>query len=201
MTFRNRLAVPLAAAVLAAVLAACSNSSPEAGRPDTAPPSSVEPSETTPVVTPSPSQSVPSAPPTRPATAIGSSLAAGEAFIAYYVDLLNYSYATGDPAPFLAASDKGCLGCQGVAQYTRKVNVKNGGVKGDYKDKLVAVKEIYRGESGRLGGSATIKSGTYEERLTPTASPVQQTSSDGTMEFTLSSNAGNWVMYEMQIDE
>jgi hypothetical protein len=128
-------------------------------------------------------------------------LAAGEAFIAYYVDLLNYSYATGDPTPFLEASDKGCLGCQGVADYARKVNVKNGGIKGDYRDKLVAVKEIYRGESGRLGGSATIKSGTYEERLTPTASPVQQTSSAGTMEFTLSSNAGNWVMYEMQIEE
>lgn len=126
-------------------------------------------------------------------------MAAGEAFIAHYLDLLNHASATGDPAPFLAASDKGCLGCQGLADYTRKVNVKNGAVKGDYKDKLIAVKEIYRGESGRLGGSATIRSGIYEERLTPTASPVLQTSADGTLEFTFSSSAGNWVMYEMQI--
>jgi hypothetical protein len=115
--------------------------------------------------------------------------------------LLNYSYLTGDPDPFLAASDVGCLGCKGIADYVRKINAKNGGLTGDFKDQLVVVKEIYRGQSGRLGGSATLKTGTYQERVTPGASPVPQPGSTGTMEFTLSAKAGNWVMYEMKINE
>ncbi|MGC4940186.1 DUF6318 family protein [Kribbella sp. DT2] len=201
MTFRNRLAATITIGLLTTAVAACSNGSPEAGRPDTSPPPSTVDTTPTPTSPGSGTNAVPSAPPSRPAPASGSGLAAGEAFIAYYVDLLNYSYATGDPTPFMTASEKGCLGCQGIADYARKVNVKNGGIKGNYKDKLIAVKEIYRGASGRLGGSATIRSGTYEERLTPSASPVQQTSSDGTMEFTLSTSSGDWVMYELQITE
>jgi hypothetical protein len=128
-------------------------------------------------------------------------LAAGEAFLGYYVDLLNYSYATGDPTAFLAESDKGCVGCMSLADYARKTNAKNGGLQGDFKDQLVDVKEIYRGKSGRLGGSATVKTGTYQERATPGASPIPQPASTGTMEFTLAPAAGNWVMYEMQIDQ
>jgi hypothetical protein len=133
--------------------------------------------------------------------AAGSTLAAGEAFIGYYVDLLNYSYATGDAEKLLAESDKGCVGCKGIAGYVQKINAKNGGLQGDFKDQLVDVKEIYRGKSGRLGGSASLKSGSYQERATPGASPVPQPGGTGTMEFTLSASAGNWVMYEMQINE
>ncbi|TDO27841.1 hypothetical protein EV643_15119 [Kribbella sp. VKM Ac-2527] len=83
----------------------------------------------------------------------------------------------------------------------RKINAKNGGLQGDYKDQLMDVKEIYRGSSGRLGGSASVKTGTYQERATPGSSPIPQAASTGTMEFTLAASAGNWVMYEMQIDE
>lgn len=132
---------------------------------------------------------------------MGSTLAAGEAFIAYYIQLLNYSYATGDSAPLMAASDKGCEGCKGVADYTQEVNAKNGRLEGDYADQLVDVKEIYRGETGRLGGSAALKAGAYVERSSPGASPVSHGASTGTMEFTLSPNGGNWVMFEMQITE
>jgi hypothetical protein len=128
-------------------------------------------------------------------------LAAGESFLGYYIDLLNYSYVTGDPAPFLAESDKGCVGCNGLAAYVRKVNAKNGGLQGDFRDQLVDVKEIYRGEEGKLGGSAALKTGAYQERPSPGASPVPQAASSGTMEFTLSPSGGNWVMFEMQINE
>ncbi|WP_157979852.1 DUF6318 family protein [Kribbella monticola] len=205
MTTRNRPAFPAyltLACLCVALLTGCTQKSPEAGRPDT---TLSQPSEATstpsgPSETPtSPTNSV--APPERPTTASGSSLAAGEAFIGYYVELLNYSYITGDPSAFLTESDKGCLGCKALADYARKTNAKNGGLKGDFKDQLVAVKEIYRGKSGRLGGSATIKTGTYQERPTPGASPIAQPGSTGTMEFTLSPSAGNWVMYEMQIDQ
>ncbi|WP_433165638.1 DUF6318 family protein [Kribbella sp. CA-247076] len=145
--------------------------------------------------------SSPAAPPSRPDAAAGNSLAAGEAFLGYYIELLNYSYVTGDSAPFLAESDKGCVGCNGIAKYVQKINANNGGLEGDFKDQLVDVKEIYRGESGRLGGSASVKSGAYRERPTPGAPLVSQPASTGTMEFTLSAKGGNWVMFEMQINE
>ncbi|WP_130383372.1 DUF6318 family protein [Kribbella sp. VKM Ac-2569] len=146
-----------------------------------------------------PPPTLPTAPPGRPKAAAGATLAAGEAFIGYYVDLLNYSYGTGDSGPLLAASDKGCLGCKAIADYVLKINLKNGTLEGDYKDRLIDVKEIFRGSSGRLGGSATLKSGTFTERDSPSASPVPQGGDTGTMEFTLSPSGGNWVMYEMEI--
>ncbi|GAA1532275.1 DUF6318 family protein [Kribbella lupini] len=199
MTFRNNLTASIAACLLTTALAACSNSSPEAGRPETGPPPSTGSPDRPSSATPSASATAPSKPPSRPTPASGASLAAGEAFIAYYVSLLNYSYATGDPKPFMAESDQGCLGCKALAGYVQKVNAQNGGLTGDYVDKLQAVKEIYRGEAGKLGGSATLKSGDFVERASPSASPVPKKSATGTMEFTLSPSGGNWVMFEMQI--
>lgn len=204
MTNRNRPPSQLLACLAATtLLTACTNTSPEAGHPNTsAPPKSTatQASSASATGTTAPASTTsPAVPPTRPATAAGATLAAGEAFLGYYVALLNYSYATGDPAPFLAESDKGCVGCSGLADYVRKINAKNGTLEGDYTDHLVDVKEIYRGESGRLGGSASIKTGAYSERPSPGALPVPQESSTGSMEFTLSPSGGNWVMFEMQI--
>jgi hypothetical protein len=88
---------------------------------------------------------------------------------------------------------------QGRRRLVLKINVKNGTLEGDYRDRLIDVKEIFRGSSGRLGGSAILKSGTYTERDSPNASPVPHGSDTGTMEFTLSPSGGNWVMYEMEI--
>ena len=75
------------------------------------------------------------------------------------------------------------------------------GMHEDTTEFLLNVKEIFRGSSGRLGGSAILKSGTYTERDSPSASPVPQGGDTGTMEFTLSPSGGNWVMYEMEIKE
>ena len=199
MTHRNRHLAATLACLGAVLLAACSTDNPKAGQPNTGPSTSGSaPTSTT--TTPGSPTSAPT-PPARPEAATGASLAAGEAFIGYYIDLMNYSSTTGDPERLLAESDKGCVGCQGIADYVRKINARNGGLQGDYKNTLLDVKEIYRGEGGRVGGSASIKSGTYQERATPGASPVPQTGRTGTMEFTLSPAEGAWVMYEMQIKE
>ncbi|MEU8224539.1 DUF6318 family protein [Kribbella sp. NPDC048915] len=206
MTHRNRRSRSLALTWLAAttLLTACGPGSPEAGTPNTTPPSATS-SATASVPastgTAMPPATIPGTVPSRPPQAVGSTLAAGEAFIAYYIDLLNYAYTTGDVGPLMAASDKGCEGCKGIADYAKKVNAKNGGLQGDYGDHLVDVKEIYRGEGNRIGGSAALAGGSYTERSSPGASPVSHESAKGTLEFSLSASGGNWIMYEMQITE
>ncbi|MGW7686498.1 DUF6318 family protein [Kribbella sp. NPDC054772] len=144
---------------------------------------------------------LPTTAPQRPAAATGLAIPAAKVFLAHYVDLMNYAYATGDAEPMLSASDKGCIGCNGIAGYVGRINVKNGAVEGDYKDRLVSVKDIFRGKSGRLGGKAIVKSGNFTERSSPGASPVPQGNSTGTMEFTLAPNGSNWVIYELEIKE
>jgi hypothetical protein len=125
VTHHNRSAITLLACLsAAALLVSCSQRSPEAGRPNTSPiatgtsTSSVSESSATsgPINSVStPSATLPTAPPGRPKAAAGGSLAAGKAFIGYYVNLLNYSYGTGDSSPLLTASDQGCVGCKAVA--------------------------------------------------------------------------------------
>ncbi|GAB2567721.1 DUF6318 family protein [Kribbella endophytica] len=201
MTFRNKLTATITASLLTTALAACSNSSPEAGRPDTAPPpatgSSTTPSSSSPTTTPSEQASTA---PERPAPAEGLSLSAAEAFLGHYLALLNFAYATGDTTPLLAASDKGCVGCKGTADYLTKVNGRNGGLAGDYADRLVEVKEIFKGASGRIGGSLAVQSGNYVERSSPSASPVQKNAHTETWQFTLSAAGNAWVMYEIEAD-
>jgi hypothetical protein len=199
VTTRNRLTAALTAACLAATLTACSNSSPEAGRPDTAPPPTGSTTSETSTPTSSPSAQ-PSTPPARPPAAEGLSLSAAEAFLGHYLALLNFAYTTGDTAPLLSASDKGCVGCKGTADYLAKVNGRNGGLSGDYADRLVDVKEIFKGASGRVGGSLTVQSGSYTERSTPSASPVQKKAHTETWQFTLSAAGKAWVMYEIEAD-
>ncbi|MFB6720311.1 DUF6318 family protein [Kribbella sp. NPDC056345] len=200
MTPRNWLPAALTSCATALALTACAPNSPEAGRPNTAPTSSSS-QPTGPGTNPPSPPALPTTPPTRLPAAAGSSLAAGEAFVGFYVGLINYAYETGDAEPLLAESDKGCLGCKGFAEYVRKTNAKNGGLTGDYKDRLTNVKEIFRGTGGKVGGSAELKSGVFEERTAPTAEPVTHDPGTGTMEFTLSPRDGDWVMFEMQIKE
>lgn len=180
---------------------------PEAGRPspqasDTTSPATS--SSAAPITAPSASSTAsPSAPevPERPSTATGLSLAAGELFIGHYIDLINHSYTTGDPGPLLAASDKGCIGCREIGDFVKISNARNGGLTGYYKDRLTTVKELFRGTNGRLGGSAAIRTGAFRERPTRSASPVPRPASKATLEFTLLPAGGNWVMYEMEINQ
>ncbi|MFK4084282.1 DUF6318 family protein [Kribbella sp. NPDC020789] len=202
MTTRNKPALLTACATtLALALTACGPGSPQAGRPNTAPPSTTatQPSVSSPG---GPSSSTPTTVLTRPEAATGLTLASAEAFIGYYVSLLNHAYKTGEIQFFSNESDKGCVGCKSIADFVKVSNGANGGLTGDYLDQLVSVDNVARGaEPGRVGGSAKIRTGAYKERTSPTAKPVDRPVSNSEMTFSLIARDNNWVMFEMDISE
>ena len=204
MTNRNRpLPLLLACLTTTALLTACTGS-PEAGRPNTAPPDSTStPSPTAPASTPSESTAStatsPEQPPARPAGANGLTLAAAEAFIRYYSDALNYASDTGDTKPLLDASDGGCEGCRLYADYVKKANGKNGGLAGDYRETLTEVSELYRGTNGHIGASAQLAIGAYVSKQTPTSKPVASKAAKYKREIALSPKSSNWIMFEMKL--
>lgn len=201
MTTRDRPhLLTLACLGTALLLTACSSPSPEAGRPNTAPPSPV-PSSSAPTTngTGTPPGAPPTGTPTRPATAEGLTLAAAETFVRYYVDLLNYASATGDIQPVLSASESGCRHCKDYTNYVKQVNAANGGLSGDYLERVKDVPDLFRGESGRLGGYALVTIGVYTSKDSPSAKPVTSKVRTYKREFTLSPQRGSWVMYEMEL--
>jgi hypothetical protein len=121
--------------------------------------------------------------------------------VRYYVELLNYASATGDTQPLLSASDSGCRQCKVYANYVGRVNAANGGLSGDYTERVKDVPDLFRGDSGRLGGYAAVTIGAYTSKDSPTAKPVTSTVRSYKREFTLSPQGGAWVMYEMELVE
>ncbi len=194
MTPRNTAALLTAATALLA-LTACGPGSPEAGRPNTAPPSTADSGST---ATPSASSSKPTGPPTRPAAAQGLTLASAEAFVRYYSALMNYAADTGVTSSMLEASESGCENCKSYATSVQKSNAANGLLTGDYHESLTEVSELVRGESGRLGGSASVTVGAYTTKETASATPFKSKPAKYKREFALSPQAGSWVMYEMK---
>ncbi|TWD81524.1 hypothetical protein FB561_2640 [Kribbella amoyensis] len=194
MTNRNRLKLLMTASLAVAGLTACTSSSPEAGRPDTAAPSTAasSASASTPVT------KSPGKPPERPAAAQGLSLAAAEAFVRYYSDLMNYSSDSGDVSAMLGASDAGCEACKAYADFVKKSNAANGLLTGDYYEHVTEVSELVRGANGRLGGSAVVTIGKYVSRDKPSASPFTTPATTYTREVALSAQGGSWVMYELR---
>ncbi|WP_350278965.1 DUF6318 family protein [Kribbella sp. HUAS MG21] len=199
MTHRNRPTITLLACLTtAASLTACGPASPEAGQPNTAPPSAS--SSSSPATTPGAPASSPAStggPPARPAAAHGLTLAAAEAFYRYYIDLKNYAAATGDTAALLAASETGCEGCSDYASYVAKVNVANGGISGDYRERIKEITQLNRGSTGRVGGSAVIAVGNFTTKNSPTSSPIISKPAEYTDTIALSAKGQDWVMYEM----
>ncbi|WP_327639851.1 DUF6318 family protein [Kribbella sp. NBC_00482] len=186
-----------------ALLAACGQGSPEAGHPNTAPPPATAADTSTGAAIQSASKPTPSTapgePPERPTGARGVTLAAADQFVRYYSDLLNYASATGDTSPMLAESEAGCENCKSYAKFVAQANAANGLLKGNYLEKVTDVPELYRGESGRLGGSATVAVGAYVSRQSKSATAVSVEATKYTREFALSPQDGNWVMYEMEL--
>ncbi|WP_238159957.1 DUF6318 family protein [Kribbella pratensis] len=154
------------------------------------------PTEST--ATPPPS-TTPSGPPTRPANANGLTLAAAEQFVRYYNTLLNYAAETGDTGPLLGASEAGCENCKSYASFVAQANVANGLIKGDYREQITDVPELYRGDSGRVGGSALVTVGAYVSQKSKSAAPRNIPAAKYKREFALSPKAGSWVMYEMKL--
>jgi hypothetical protein len=211
VTIRNRPTLALLACLAATtLLTACAQSSPEAGRPNTAPPpsstsvsgqpsgSASTPASQGDTTSPTSPSAVPSAPP-RPEAAGGLTLAAAEQFVRYYSDLMNYASATGDTQPMLGASDSGCENCKSYADFVTKANAANGLLKGDYRERITDVPELYRGQGGHVGGSASVAIGAYVSRETNTAAPINIKAAKYKREFALSPAGGNWVMYEMKL--
>ncbi|GAB2567710.1 hypothetical protein [Kribbella endophytica] len=153
--------------------------------------------QTTPSSTSAPS--ITSKAPERPPAARGLELEAGEAFYRHYVDLMNHAAKTGETAGLLAASDGGCEGCRDYADFVAAVNVVNGGIDGDYAEKVEEVSELTHGEDGRVGGSAVVTVGTYTTRRSPGASPVVSKATEYVEEIALAPKGGDWVMYEVQL--
>ncbi|MDX2974604.1 DUF6318 family protein, partial [Kribbella solani] len=145
------------------------------------------------------SSPAPGTPPDRPAAASGLTLAAADQFVRYYSELLNYASATGDTAPMLGSSEAGCENCKSYAKFVGQANAANGLLKGDYLEKITDIPELYRGENGRLGGSATVAIGAYTSKQSASASPINLKAAKYTREFALSARSGNWIMYEMKL--
>ncbi|WP_344112215.1 DUF6318 family protein [Kribbella alba] len=196
MTYRNRTTALLAACLTATLFLASCRSSPDAGRPDSAPPSTTANSS----ITPSRPSATPSGPPVRPTTAEGLTLSAAEAFYRHYVDLMNYASQTGETAPLLAASESGCERCKEYASFVAKVNEANGGLTGDYRERVKEVSELVRGSSGRVGGSAIVTVGNYTTKATPTTKPIVSKAAEYTEQIALSPSGSNWVMYELKLE-
>lgn len=202
MTNRNRpLPLLLLACLTTTTLLTACTQSPKAGRPNTTPPESTSPSATSSTPSSTATPTTPSDPPQRPAAASGLTLAAAEAFYRYYVDLKNYAAATGDTAALLSASEAGCEGCKEYAAYVAKVNAANGGLAGDYQERVREVSELVRGGNGRLGGSAVITVGNYTTKNAPSATPIISKAAEFTDQIALSPSGQNWVMYETQFEE
>ncbi|WP_427885866.1 DUF6318 family protein [Kribbella sp. GL6] len=203
MTYRKRPQFTLAVCfAITTCLTACAGHGPAASESSDASPSTSstgQTASTTGSATPPAASAVSTTPPPRPAAAEGLTLAAAEQFVRYYSDLLNYASATGDTAPMLDVSEKGCVNCKSYADFVAKANAANGLLQGDYLEKITGVPEVFRDKSGRIGGSATLTVGAYVSRNSKNASPIRLKSTKYTREFALSQQGGNWIMYEMEL--
>jgi hypothetical protein len=119
--------------------------------------------------------------------------------VKYYVSLMNYASTTGDIGPMLAASDAGCRQCKVYSGYVKKVNAANGGLSGDYFERVTDVPDLFRADGGRLGGYAAVTIGAYTSKDSPSAKPVTSTVRKYKREFALLPRQGAWVMYEMEL--
>jgi uncharacterized protein DUF6318 len=199
VTTRNRRAAALTLACLCTTwLSACSNTSPEAGRPNTAPPVSSTASGQTEIPTKSAAQLTA---PERPAAADGLTLAAGEAFIGYYSELRNYATATGDTGPMMAESDAGCVHCKGFVSSVKKSNGANGLLVGEYRESVKEISTIAIGEGGHLGADMVITVGQFVRRDSRSGPPVNSKAKSYFREVALSPRNGNWVMFELRQQE
>jgi hypothetical protein len=140
-----------------------------------------------------------SAPPERPQGAQGLTLAAAELFIRHYIDLMNYAAKTGDTALLRDISNPGCAGCAKYFGSVEKVNEQNGGLTGDYSERVVEVTELTKTREGRVAASTDVTVGGYTARQSPSATPVVVKAATYTEAMVLSASNGNWQMFEMEL--
>ncbi len=112
---RKRRASVLGAALIALLVGGCTGGD-EDSTPTPAPPTTVAESMDAPTPTPKgPAE------PTLPAAAEGSSVRAGQAFVNYYVAVLNYSFVTGNVRILDRISTGDCSGCGDYVDFVTKL--------------------------------------------------------------------------------
>ncbi len=158
MTHRNRPTITLLACLsTTALLTACAQNSPEAGHPNTAPPSATSATFGGHAQHFIPTPVTASGPPERPANAKGLTLAAGEQFVRYYSELLNYASETGDTRTDARRQRSRLRKLQVIRRVRGESRTQlTDGLKGDYCETITDIPDLYRGEGGHLGGSANV---------------------------------------------
>lgn len=116
---QGRWALAMVAACLAVVLSACSDNSPPDDDTQTTPATST-PSSAPPTTVPTP---------TLPAS-VKADKAGAEAFVRYFWDVFNYTYASGDTKLLRSISDKTCKFCASVVEHVDGLTAKGETTKG-----------------------------------------------------------------------
>jgi len=115
--------------VLLFVLAGCGGDPKAVSTPSPTPPPSTGPAH--PSATTATTATPSSAPvPVMPAQASADTRAGAIAFVRYYVELINHLQSTGDGAPVVAVSAKGCRSCEAVVAAARALYAAGGRVNG-----------------------------------------------------------------------
>lgn len=192
MTTGNRPSVQLLIAAAAATcLSACAPGSPEAGRPDIPAAAETRPATA--------NSSVAMTVPVRPDGAYGLTLAAAELFVRHYISLMNYAATTGDASAMRSVSAKDCDGCAKYYTSVEKLNEADGGLGGDYLERVVEVTELTRTGKDKVAASTDVTVGKYLARRSPSATPVVVPATPYTEEMVLAAVSGNWQMFEMEL--
>lgn len=117
---RSRMAFALGLVGPLLVLGGCSGNDPQ---PKIAPPESAAPTSD------SPSQSGPVAP-TLPAAAKRHDAAGAEAFVSYYLDVVNFSQSTGQLGPLRRLGDPNCGACSEGIKFLKQTFTSGGRIRG-----------------------------------------------------------------------
>jgi hypothetical protein len=119
-----RVTLATAVSAVALVLTGCGG--------DPATPAPFTPSPSVDASSPSSSDSTSPGPeePTLPAAAVGADRAAARAFVAYYVELINYAQATGNVAGLRRASTQDCRACRATTRSVSKLYREGGQIEG-----------------------------------------------------------------------
>ena len=119
----------LSAVLCAGVLVACDDDpEPKVGDPTTAPPSTSSSAPTSPS-TSTPTSTGP-AEPAMPSAAAENSDAGAEAFVHWWVDLINYGSATGHAETLQSVMDSRCSGCDGIVRAITEPYANGGRIEG-----------------------------------------------------------------------
>ena len=145
--------IALAALALPLLLAGCADDDPVPKIPDASTPTASVAETADPGDPDDPVE------PTLPPEAEGKGNEAAEAFVRYYVAVVDFSRQTMEPERIRALSTAGCTGCEGLSQLIQKVNANGGRIAGgDQQIKEVRAEELgVPGDDEAFRATATVR--------------------------------------------